>query len=340
MKEGSRNIKPLEAYALCGGFCLILTLVSFVRACGLPEIHLMLLHKLLWQIILYIGLPLFLFFVIWVAVLKCHGLDIAYYTLLGCCDGAVFSKVISFFHPERKALSITVVILCTLAGHYIGRLMYLPGSLYRKEPSPSAKIFSGLFYGMTALSIAFVLIRDTEQASSFIVRNVPAPVLFAAAFMTYLTGARLISLSRRREKERLAGERDRIMKKQDQYDETISRIKKEKADNARREQEEKAENARREQEEKDGNARREQEKNAGSESGRKEQRSDSKQQSRSSSGSAGQQSYFSDCHTRAEIKRRYRKLCKRLHPDCPGGNKESFCRMQKEYEQMLKKFDK
>ena len=41
--------------------------------------------------------------------------------------------------------------------------------------------------------------------------------------------------------------------------------------------------------------------------------------------------YFSGITNKTELKRRYRQLCKKLHPDCPGGNAESFRQMQSEY---------
>lgn len=40
--------------------------------------------------------------------------------------------------------------------------------------------------------------------------------------------------------------------------------------------------------------------------------------------------YFKDCNTIEDVKRRYRELAKKLHPDC-GGNAEEFKKMSEEY---------
>jgi len=47
--------------------------------------------------------------------------------------------------------------------------------------------------------------------------------------------------------------------------------------------------------------------------------------------------YFSDCSNLSELKKAYRKFCMKLHPD-KGGDEESFKAMNKEYEQLLKRF--
>lgn len=44
--------------------------------------------------------------------------------------------------------------------------------------------------------------------------------------------------------------------------------------------------------------------------------------------------YFPDCYTADELKDRYRKLAKQLHPDM-GGSKEEFQAMVAEYERVL-----
>jgi len=45
--------------------------------------------------------------------------------------------------------------------------------------------------------------------------------------------------------------------------------------------------------------------------------------------------YFNNVHTAEEAKELYRKLVKRLHPDC-GGNAEEFVAMQNEFEAVWK----
>mgnify|MGYP001360983719 CR=1 FL=1 len=42
--------------------------------------------------------------------------------------------------------------------------------------------------------------------------------------------------------------------------------------------------------------------------------------------------YFNNINTLEELKKEYKKLALKLHPDRPGGNEESFKLMQNEYE--------
>ncbi len=48
--------------------------------------------------------------------------------------------------------------------------------------------------------------------------------------------------------------------------------------------------------------------------------------------------YFADCGDLQSLKKTYRKLCMKLHPDMQGGNAEFFKEMDKEYKQLLKTF--
>ena len=57
-------------------------------------------------------------------------------------------------------------------------------------------------------------------------------------------------------------------------------------------------------------------------------------QSGRQSSACGNLYYFAGVTNKKELKRRYRQLCKKLHPDCPGGNAESFRLMQAEYDRL------
>ena len=44
--------------------------------------------------------------------------------------------------------------------------------------------------------------------------------------------------------------------------------------------------------------------------------------------------YFKNCHTAEELKKEYRKLAMKLHPDIVGGDGEDFKAMQNEFEKL------
>lgn len=47
--------------------------------------------------------------------------------------------------------------------------------------------------------------------------------------------------------------------------------------------------------------------------------------------------YFRDCHTIEDVKKTYRELAKKLHPDC-GGDAEAFKAMQAEYNTAFERY--
>jgi len=49
--------------------------------------------------------------------------------------------------------------------------------------------------------------------------------------------------------------------------------------------------------------------------------------------------YFTDCKTLDEAKKRYWKLCLKMHPD-KGGNHEEFCEMREEFEKFRPESEK
>ena len=48
--------------------------------------------------------------------------------------------------------------------------------------------------------------------------------------------------------------------------------------------------------------------------------------------------YFKNCKTAEELKKEYRKLAMKLHPDIVGGDGEAFKKMQNEFEKLLEQF--
>ena len=135
------------------------------------------------------------------------------------------------------------------------------------------------------------------------------------------------------------------MKEQDLYDRNCAKSKADKAAKERAEREKSArENARKEHERQERERRQREDQNRRS----YQQNNRSTGNSSSSSGSSRRgnhngswnnnaNSYFKDCKNKTELKRRYRQLCKKLHPDNPGGNTDSFCQMLADYESQLNK---
>lgn len=51
-----------------------------------------------------------------------------------------------------------------------------------------------------------------------------------------------------------------------------------------------------------------------------------------------QSKYFKDCKSKDDVKKTFRKLAKKYHPDSPDGNEKIFVEIQQEYQIMLKRF--
>jgi curved DNA-binding protein CbpA len=47
--------------------------------------------------------------------------------------------------------------------------------------------------------------------------------------------------------------------------------------------------------------------------------------------------YFNDCNTNEEVKKKYKEMAKKLHPDC-GGNEKEFKEMCSQYEKAFDKY--
>lgn len=68
-----------------------------------------------------------------------------------------------------------------------------------------------------------------------------------------------------------------------------------------------------------------------------EQREAKKELSKANLPAVAAPSYFANCETKDDLEKRYKALCKALHPDSKGGDEQSFMKMKEEYEKKKKK---
>ena len=362
--EAKNSIQPLHLIlgVFCTVYCIGMTLRLFM-----PELHnditnISTLHLYAFY---RLGVPI-LFAIAYKIMSSYPDLRTALYSLIGCCE-AVSCTAILFHNPES---SLYIYSICAIVGGitgYISTACFQPKGSYRH-------IFSyrsitdwavGLLYGFIAAWIVTPLIISNAAENS-VGNNVP--ILFGVIWLS--TAPFLMLFSEIYEKaaakirSSFAAERDQVMKEQDLYDENCARIRAEKearekaakeAQERARKDRERQENARREHERQERERReRERKERAKKESEDRERRQSNRSQqsynnnrSSSSSGSSHRSytgswnnaasSYFKDCTSKAELKRRYHKLCKKLHPDSPTGNAESFRRMKSEYDDMCRR---
>lgn len=262
---------------------------------------------------------------------------IPYMMLIGCCQGvslvAIWSRIVG--------APVTMCSSGAVAGSLIGAatVFHRLKSYIRSIASfdPYTGMISGMIYGTVAGWIIIpLLFSDNIPVGT----GNPAPLCFCVVVIFGIPVYFIISYIIKNCIDwylmRFEEERQQVMKDQDLFDEKCARSRAEKEARAKEE----AERTRREQE----RAREEREK-------RYYRQENNKGSSRSYSygggSSAGRKSagsrnntvntYFKGCTSKAELKRRYRQLCKKLHPDCPGGSAESFRRMKSEYEALFSK---
>ena len=364
-KTAAKNsIQPLHLIlgVFCTIYCMGITLRLFM-----PELHhdITNISTLHLYIFYRLGVPL-LFALAYKIMSAYPKLRTALYSLIGCCEAVSCTAILS--HNPKSSLYIYSI--SAIAGGitgYISTACFQPKGAYRHTFSFKniTDWEAGLLYGFVAAWAATPLIFPNG-----VIKGVGnnASILFGIIWLA--TAPLLMLFSEFHEKavckirSSFAAEREQVMKEQDLYDESCARIRAEKearekaakeAQERARKDRERQENARREHERQE----RERRDREGNERAKKEredrerrQRSRSQQsynnnRSSSSSGSSYRSytgsrnnaagSYFKGCTSKTELKRRYHKLCKKLHPDSPTGNAESFRRMKSEYDDMCRR---
>lgn len=264
---------------------------------------------------------------------------VPYMLLIGCCEGVSCAAMCSYF-TWLPWYSYTIgAVVGSLAGLIIILFLYPSAGIYLFLSNTAGNILSGIFCGIIiAWTFTPILFPDgaTESAGnmSLICFCIGAASMIPACMLLSLLVKRFTSRSQRKYEE----ERQQVLKDQELYTERCAKAETEKDAKAKAEQERARKERERQEHERNERARKEQaERNK-----RYNQQYRSNNRSSSSSGGSSRNytgswnnnssSYFKGCTTKTELKRRYRQLCKKLHPDCPGGSTESFRRMKSEYE--------
>ena len=266
---------------------------------------------------------------------------VPYMLLIGCSEGVTCTSMCSYF-TRLPWYSYTVgAVVGSFAGLSIILFLYPNGGLYLFQSNTAGNILSGISCGMiVAWIVTPMLFPDgaTEVAG-----NIPLIcycIATASMIPTCMFLSLLVKRCSARSQMKYEEERQQVMKDQELFTERCARAEAEKKAKANAEQERARKEHERQKHEKQERARKEQEER----NRRYNQQYRSNNRSSSSSGESSRNytgswnknssSYFKGCSTKAELKRRYRQLCKKLHPDCPRGNAESFRIMMAEYNRL------
>ena len=334
-KPRKQGITIKYLYELLGVYCLVWLLVGIFRTVWSFEYMTMIgSEPSLWtvyalnKIIIYLWISSYLIFP-WLIRSKLRRLIsvdskslTAGLTLNGCCMGIICLKCISI-HLSLSASACFCILLAGLIISYIvGHTAAYPSKCFSHVNDKFRySLLSSIIYGLTAALSAYFLapfwITGISDESVLICTG----AAFAVSSVAYILIEKLLAIHSRHIRDSFAEEMDKIRSDIEAFDKKVAKAaaeRKAKEEQTRREQaaREQAERARkaREQAEKDRQTREKAERNR-----------------HSHNSASGSPTYFSGITSKAELKRRYRQLCKKLHPDCPGGNAESFRQMQSEY---------
>ncbi len=258
----------------------------------------------------------------------------AYFTLIGCCECIAFTGMVSPDPETASALIPLTAIPGAVFGYFAG-ICNLPKSKKMNSPFCISGIISAIIHGLIiGLIITPVICLDGSEDA------VQAFICFIASVMSsiliYAIRSFLHRINESKTSASYEAEREQVMKEQDLYDKRCAKNRAEKA--AKEKAEKEARERERKERERQERERRERERKQREEQNRRSSgNSSSRRGSYTGSWNKTADSYFKDCKNKEELKRRYRQLCKKLHPDNPGGNTESFRQMQSEYESLRRK---
>ena len=266
---------------------------------------------------------------------------IPYMLLIGCSEGVTCTSMCSYFTRLPWYSYTAGAVVGSFAGLSIILFLYPNGRLYLLLSNTAGSILTGISCGITiAWIITPILFPDGSTEAAGNMPLICFCIAVASMIPAYMILSYIIKRCIAQSQMKFEEERQRVMKDQDLYTERCAKAEAEKEAKARAEQERARKERERQEHEKQERARKEQEER----NWRYNQQNRSNNRSSSSSGGSSRNytgscnntttSYFKGCSNKSELKRRYRQLCKKLHPDCPGGSTESFRRMKSEYERL------
>lgn len=323
------KIDIITVYRIIGFFSVVWSLSVIAKQYVLSIYETFLSYGFLARLGWNIGVPILLCCVLRNKICPSKGLIVAFCALTGCCITVTSLNLLSKFHPLPSFICSVVILLLSVAGYTAGYLLYIHDRFHDLYSTRLIeRILKDLIYGFIA---GWIL-------SSLFSSRFVSGLVFIISMLHVSIAHKILTAQVKKLKERafaeLEKERLKKMASLDEYDEKVRRYEEEKAAKER-EEKTRREQAKREARERAEKAREEREK---SEQERRYRHAGNRQHQKQSQ--AGDRSfirrYFTGCNNKTELKRRYRQLCKKLHPDCPGGNAESFRRMQTEYEYLLK----
>lgn len=327
MMDESRN-NATRFHTLFGEYCLIHSIFVILNlyVTGFSEGYSQ--YGFFARIIVYSVIVFFIDFLLKMITPMKPTLHTAYSMLTGCCECIT---VISLLFPASPDLNFFA------AGTLLGAVTGLV-SIYCSTPKALSfyyrfdlsELLSWMIYGLiTGMLLSFLLCNDKASANNEVISLLCFGLSGIGAGLTYIILSFIQKWQDRIYGKEFEEERDKINKEQDLYDEKFARSTAEKHERERAEKEARE----RERRERERNER------AGKDHGHYYRSSSSNGSSRNYKGSWNDpaSSYFKGCSNKAELKRRYHQLCKKLHPDNPGGNTDSFRRMKSEYEDLYRK---
>ena len=341
--------KTLKVYIAVGTYSLAWAIAAYIKAL-LPDIYNSLAEGggIIWICCCILG-PLVAIWITDEVFGKWAKVDMAYISLLGCAEGVMSMEWVFGYISKNRMVYATGTLLWGICGLSAGYQLTYSRRLHEKHRlEPIHNLVASVIYGiMTGGLISSIIPYKASTADMYAARIcfVAATIIASAIAMVLLSCLDRWDASAA---NIIMPELNRVIEKLNTYEKNL---RKSKADRAAkeakareaRERAKKAEESRWTYKEAAGAGKGQEEAHRGRQGrertdgarGQREERerNEKERTRRREQETSGKLRYFAGCRNMTELKRRYRQLCKKLHPDC-GGSVDAFRTMQKEYEQV------